>query len=304
MMQHQVLRSGKRGGLRLAQGFLTFAQTIFHLLQRLALGLQIFLVLRQRDFRRVEKFSGDNGEFTLGGATAFLGLRNFSQRLGILRRQFGQPLLVELNPAFVPVNLALQFKTRAVLRSDLHARVPTAARGNARFHFQNVKRHLIPARFRSTIFDCGILPGNFHLQDVELMPRELRFEMLQFRRNLLVAFGSLARLTLARSRSAASPPGLGPRCAKDGASDRACGGIHFFLRLEFSDSGGFLENHPPVFRFAGKNLSDVALRENASSCDRCPCFHEQLLDVLEPARGSFVQEICAAAVAENPARGA
>ena len=75
----------------------------------------------------------------------------------------------------------------------------------------------------------------------------------------------------------------------------------FFCALELRDAGGFLENHPAIFRFAGKNLRDVALRQNAVARAPDARAHEQLLDVLEPARRA-VQKIFAVAVAENPAR--
>ncbi len=65
--------------------------------------------------------------------------------------------------------------------------------------------------------------------------------------------------------------------------------------------GGFLENHPAVFRLVGKNLRDVALGQNAVARAPDARAHEKLLDVLEPARRA-VQKILAVAVAENPAR--
>ena len=75
----------------------------------------------------------------------------------------------------------------------------------------------------------------------------------------------------------------------------------FFLRFKFRDARGFLKNHPAIFRLAGKNLRDVALRHDAVARAPDARAHEQLLDVLQPAR-SFVDEIFAAAIAENPAR--
>src|SRR5208283_4400144 len=58
-----------------------------------------------------------------------------------------------------------------------------------------------------------------------------------------------------------------------------------FLALVFGDAGGFLENEAPVLGFARKNLRDVALRQNAVTGAAHARAHEQLLDVLEPARG-------------------
>ena len=75
----------------------------------------------------------------------------------------------------------------------------------------------------------------------------------------------------------------------------------FFLRFVFCNARGFFKNHPAVFRLAGQNLRDVALRHDAVAGASDARAHEQLLNVLEAA-GSSVDEIFAVAVAENPAR--
>src|SRR5436305_10709575 len=71
----------------------------------------------------------------------------------------------------------------------------------------------------------------------------------------------------------------------------------FLLRFIFRDAGGLLENHAPVFWFAGKNLSDISLGHDAVTSAAHAGAHEELLDVLEPA-GSLIDEILAATIAE------
>ena len=148
-------------------------------------------------------------------------------------------------------------------------------------------------------FGGGLLLGNLGLQHVELMARELRFEVLQFLGNLFVA-ARLAGLALKRTD-------LPLHFADEiGNAQQVLVGIFqfaerlMFLALVFRDAGGFLENEAAVFGLAGKNLGDVALRQDAVAGPAHARAHEQLLDVLEPA-GSAVDEILAVAVAENPA---
>src|SRR5687768_9729384 len=74
-----------------------------------------------------------------------------------------------------------------------------------------------------------------------------------------------------------------------------------FLALELRDARGFFEYHAAVVRFAGENLGDVPLGHDAVAGAPDTGAHEKLLDVLEAA-GSFVDEIFAAAIAENAAR--
>ena len=74
-------------------------------------------VLRERGFG-LGQMLFDARQLFLGGAKTFFGLRNLRERLGILRRDFGQPFFVELNPTFVSVNLAFQFQTALLLRGD------------------------------------------------------------------------------------------------------------------------------------------------------------------------------------------
>ena len=131
------------------------------------------------------------------------------------------------------------------------------------------------------------------------MPRKLGVQMLQLLHELLVA-ARLAGLALQR---ADLPLDLADQVGH--AQQVLLGGFQFaqrlfFLRLEFGDARGLLENHPPVLRLAGKDLRDVALGHDAVTGAAHARAHEQLLDVLQPAR-RLVDEIFAAAVAEDAA---
>ena len=285
----QILRGGKRGGLRLAQRFLPLFQIFFNFRQRPLLRLQRPAMLRERGFGPGQ-FFGDRRRFLLRGAAAFLGLRDVRERLGVLRCQFAQAFLVELNPALVPVHFALQFQSALLLRGDfvLQFRKPFAQLRDFVFKTQHVGGTLFD--FVPQFFDGGLLPGNFRLQDVELMPRELRVEVLKFRLNLFVA-ARLAGLALER-------PDLPLHFADEvGHAQKILLGVFefaerfLFLTLELRDARGFLENHPAVFRLAGKNLRDVALRQDAVTRAPDARAHEQLLDVLEPARRAGSENI-------------
>ena len=130
------------------------------------------------------------------------------------------------------------------------------------------------------------------------MPRQLSIEMLQLLCDLFVA-ARFAGLALQR---ADLPFHFADQI---GNAHKILLGVFqfaqrfFFLRLELGDAGGFFENHPAIFRLAGKNLGDVPLRHDAVAGAPNARAHEELLDVLEPARG-LVDEIFAAAVAKDP----
>ena len=165
------------------------------------------------------------------------------------------------------------------------------------FTAQNVGR--AGFNFTAQFFGGGLLCGDFGLQHVELMARKLRVKVLEFLGNLFVA-ARFAGLALERTD-------LPLHFADEiGDAQKVLVGVFqfvkrfLFLALVFRDAGGFLENEAAVFGFARKNLRDVALRQNAVTGAAHACAHEQLLDVLEPARCA-IDEILAAAVAENPA---
>ena len=162
-------------------------------------------MLRQRGLRPGQ-FLRDRRRFLLRGAATFLGLRDVRQRLGVLRRQFAQAFLVELNPAFVPVRLALQFQAALLLRGDFMFQFgkPFAELGDFVFKPQHVGGNLF--NLAPQFFGGGLFRGNFRLQHVELVPGQLRVEMLEFRAKS-VCTGAPCRPGVAASRSAASPRG-------------------------------------------------------------------------------------------------
>jgi len=49
----------------------------------------------------------------------FFRLSNIAERLGVLGRKFAQSFLVEMNAAFLPVDLALEFQTALLQFADL-----------------------------------------------------------------------------------------------------------------------------------------------------------------------------------------
>ena len=132
------------------------------------------------------------------------------------------------------------------------------------------------------------------------MPGELGVQVLQLLGELLVA-ARFACLTLQRAD-------LPLHFAHEiGHAQQILLGIFQFaqglspLRLVLRDARRLLENQPPVFRFAGEDLRDVALGHDAVARAAHAGAHEQLLDVFEPA-GSLVDEILAPAIPEDPAR--
>ena len=102
----QILRRGEGLGLRLAQRFLPLAQVFLNRVQHPLFLLQRQAMLQKRIFRSGQPLH-HHLQFTGRGVAAFLGLRDVRQRLGVLRREFAQAFLVELDPAFVPVGFAL-----------------------------------------------------------------------------------------------------------------------------------------------------------------------------------------------------
>ena len=294
----QILRGGERRGLRLAQGFLLQAQAFLDFAEGILPGLQGFPVLRQRGFGGRQLFR-DDGDLFLRGAMALLGLGNLLERLQVLRLDLMDALLIEMDAALVALGFALQFQPALLLRGDfvLQFHEPFAQLGDFIFKAEDVVR--TGFNFVAKIFHRGLAPGNLALQHVKLMPRELGFEMLQFVLNLFVAAG-LARLTLERTDLALHfLDGIGD------AQEILLGVFQlaerfFFLRLEFCDARRLLENHPAIFRLAGKNLGDVTLRQNTVARATNAGAHEQLLDVLKAARRA-VEKIFAATVTKNPA---
>ena len=200
----------------------------------------------------------------------------------------------------MPVRLTLQFQPALLLRGDFmfQFRKPFSQLRDFVFKPQHVGRHLFD--IGPEFFDGGLFSGNVHEQHVELVPRQLRIKVLEFLRNLFVT-ARLAGLALQR---ADLPFHFADEVGH--AQKILLGVFQFaerfaFLALELGDARRLLENHPAVFRFAGENLGNVALGQNAVARAPDAGAHEQLLDVLEPAR-DLVEKIFTVAVAENPAR--
>ena len=166
------------------------------------------------------------------------------------------------------------------------------------FRAQDARRgflHFVAQLFRS----AGALQ-NFRHQNIELVSRQLRFQMTQLVRDLFVAT-RLAGLTL----EGANLPLHFANQILD-AQKILLGVFQFaqrflFLRLELGDARRFLKHEPPVIRFAGKNLRDVSLGHDRVARLAHTSSHEELLNVLQPAHG-LVDKILAPAITKNSAR--
>ena len=240
----------------------------------------------------------DGGHFLLCDTVTFLGLGDFFKRLGVLGFDFLNAFPIEMDARGMAISLALQLKPTLLLRGDFVFQLHEAFTQlrNLILETQHIVRALLD--FIAKSFH-GCLPfADFALQDIELMPSQLRLQMLKLNLNLFVAAG-LAGLTLERTDLALH--------LFDGIGDaqKILLGVFqlaerfLFLRFEFRDASGFFKDHPAIFRLAGKDLRDVALRQNAVARATDARAHEQLLDVLQPARRA-VEKIFATAVAENP----
>ena len=244
--------------------------------------------------------AGDRGQVLLRRPAPLLGLRHVGHGLGILRGEFAQPFLVEMDAALVPVNLAFQLQPALLLRADFvfQLRQPLAQLGNLVFAAQHAGRAGLD--FVPEVVGRRLPLGNLSLQLVELMAGELGIQVLQFRGKLFVA-ARLAGLALERANLALH---LADQVRY---AQQVLLGVFefaqrlFLLRLVLGDAGSLLEDHPAVFRLAGEDLRDVALGHDAVAGAAHPRAHEQLLDVFQPA-GRLVDEILAPAVPENPAR--
>ena len=190
----QILRGGKRRRLGGAKLLLIFALAVFDLLQTLALGLQTLLVLFERHLGNGEPLR-DGNQFTRGRVATLLSLRDFREGFGILLLNFRETFLIKLNAALMAINVGLQFQAALLLRGNFMLEF-----GKQFAQFGNLilkPQHIIRAGFNFVpqIFHIRLTFGNLALKNIELMPRQLRFQMLQLLRNLFVA-PRLASLTL------------------------------------------------------------------------------------------------------------
>ncbi len=112
----------------------------------------------------------------------------------MLRIQFKQAFLIEMDPALMPVALRLQLQTALLSLADLMVqfREPAAKLMDLVFAPQNVLRTLF--NFPAELFDGALAFGNLSLKHVELVPGELSVQMLQLDHQGLVTarFAGLA----------------------------------------------------------------------------------------------------------------
>ena len=295
----QFLRDAVRLGLRLAKRLLPLAKLLLEGIAR-----SLFFIDGSAHVAdgvvRVAKLGLHPGQLLLGIAAPLLGLRDVFVRLGHVFVQLLNALVAELNPALEPLEFGLQvgaFFLRLVhLFFNRTALLPRLV--DQRLFALNCPGEIIRPPLELTDGLLALPDGFLNLP--ELMPRELAFKILEFLHELLVA-PRLAGLTLERADL--------PLDLADGvghAQQILIGVVEFsqrlfFLRLEARDASRLLEHQPPVVRFAGDKLGDVALGHDAVAGPPHAGAHEQLLDVLEPAR-NFVDEIITATIAEQPAR--
>ncbi|OQB91908.1 MAG: hypothetical protein BWX84_01186 [Verrucomicrobia bacterium ADurb.Bin118] len=294
----EVLGRGEGVGLRLPQGFLIPAQRRLNLPQSRLAGGQRFLLPLPRAFRRRQPLL-NRCEFLRRHVPAFLGLGDVGEGFFVLRGEFLEAFLVELNAALVPFALGFQLQPALLRGGDAVFQFAelSAQRGNFAFAL----RHAMVRRldFLPQLFGGGFPRADFALPHIKLMPRQLGVQVLQFRLQRPVP-ARLAGLALQRADLSFD---LADEIAD--AQKILFRGFQFaqalaFLGFELGDAGGLFKNQPPVLGFAGQKLGDVALRHDAVAGAPHPRAHEQLLDVPQPARHP-VDEILAAAIPEHPA---
>jgi len=140
--------------------------------------------------------------------------------------------------------------------------------------------------------------GDLGLELVKPVARQLGVQMLKLRGKLLVAPG-LAGLALERDNLALH------LADQVGDAQQVLLGVFqlaqrlFLLGLKPGNARRLLEDHPPILRFAGEDLRDVALRHDAIAGAPHAGAHEQLLDIPQPARRP-INKILAATVTEDP----
>jgi hypothetical protein len=214
--------------------------------------------------------------------------------------ELSQAFLIKLNPALVPIDFSSQFETALLERANLMLQLgePSAELRDLILttqHAGGVGFDLIAEGFGTSL-----AVADFVLEHVELMSRQLRVEMLQFLGDLFVS-PRFAGLALERADLAFhfSHEILNPDevllCVFELAKR------FLFLGFVFCDAGGLFKDEPAVFRFAGKNLGNIALGHDAVAGSAHPGAHEELLDVLQAARG-LINEVLASPVSEHAAR--
>ena len=92
--------------LGLAHRLLPLAELVFYAPKAILFGGEGRPMLRERPFGCTQPLDHCT-QFELGGATALLRLRHFTERLGILGSQFPKAFFIEVDPTFVAVNFTL-----------------------------------------------------------------------------------------------------------------------------------------------------------------------------------------------------
>ena len=249
---------------------------------------------------RLGEALGDGDVFLPRVTDAFLGLVDIAEGLRVLRLQLAEPLLVELDAMVVMLALAFEFEPLLARCVDFSVEVGEAMPKLLKLVLaaQDTLRKVFHLRTKLLALNRAL--GNLALQAIELMPRELRVEMLQLHRDLLVAAG-LASLALER---ADLPLHLADEVID--AQQVLVGVLELaerllLLRLELRDARRLLEHHAPVLGLALDDLRDVALRHDGVTGLPHPRAHEELLNVAQAAR-HLVDVILRAAVAEDAPR--
>jgi hypothetical protein len=118
---------------------------------------------------------------------ALFGLVNIAQRPAILRLQFMQALLVELNSTLVPIHFALQFQTALLHRADLVFQVGHAFTKLSDFVL--APQHVLGACFDFVpqLFSRCLALTDFTLEQIKMVTRELGVQVLEFRGQFLTA---------------------------------------------------------------------------------------------------------------------
>ena len=244
----QLLHRRERLALRRAQRLRLPRQLRLHLLQRLPLLLQRRAMLRQRGVARAETLDHPR-QIQLRRARALLGFRDLRQRAGVLLFQFAQTLLVELDARIMLVGLRLQLHALLLARADLvlQLREPLAQMRDLILAAQHARRTLL--QVAAQLLRARLTRHDLALQHVELMPRQLRVQVLQLQRQLLVT-PRLARLPLQRSDL---PLHLADEIRH--AQEILIRVFQFaqrllLVRFELRDARRLLEDHPAILRLA------------------------------------------------------
>ena len=155
--------------LSLAQRVLLAVEARLHNLQGIALGLEHGTLFIQGSGGLGEAFC-DGIEFLLGGQLSFFGLGDVAQSFAVLVLEFVQALLIELNAAFVTVDLSLEFEPVLLGQIDLVFQLGQPAAELNDFIFNAENTFGADLGFCAQFFDASLALGDFTLENIKLMP--------------------------------------------------------------------------------------------------------------------------------------